>query len=334
MEDTMVYKVHMNLSGRMTQLPDSQKLFGALMYLLSESETPKAASAFTFGIKNKEFYFALSDVIPLGYLPSPQVYLQEKTANQSLESEGNTKALYNAIKKKRFIKEEQWDQVFRKPDSLLKLYPYVTIDVSGQIHASIDSLQYHLPGLNPNLYAVSEALALEMKEKEDNARAKRPVKDFYFYMAMEKCAANDKLREVLDRAFLGKRPFFLGPGRSQGLNLFTIQDITLSPISLKKKAKSYLNMGMLLPQKIDFRRSYIKLFTSERRPFCRQEGWNRDCRKQFISFIEKGSILYLKEGIEKAGESKMIPSELFENGSIVFGNAFLYPLDDRGRCIE
>ena len=80
---------------------------------------------------------------------------------------------------------------------------------------------------------------------------------------------------------------------------------------------------MLLPEKIDFRKSTLKLFTSERRPFTMPGGWKKDS-KYFISFIDSGSIIVLKDKIEQAG--KCVRSPFNPKRDIIFGNAFLYPV--------
>ena len=53
-------------------------------------------------------------------------------------------------------------------------------------------------------------------------------------------------------------------------------------------------------------------------------GWNKNGNKYFISFIESGSIIVLRDGVEQAGKCVLSP---FNKGrDIVFGNAFLYPV--------
>ena len=87
--------------------------------------------------------------------------------------------------------------------------------------------------------------------------------------------------------------------------------------------KRYLNMGMLLPDRIDYDRSTLRLFTSERRPYNMSAGWEKSDDRMVISFIEAGSIIYPKIDIFHTGRSVASP---FDARVIVFGNAFLYPL--------
>ena len=80
---------------------------------------------------------------------------------------------------------------------------------------------------------------------------------------------------------------------------------------------------MLVPEKIDFRKSTLRLFTSERRPFTMPGGWKKDS-KYFISFIDSGSIIAFYDIIEQAG--KCVRSPFNQERDIIFGNAFLYPV--------
>ena len=44
MADIEVYRVKMDLSGELTQIPDSQKLFGALIYMYAEDVYKRQSS--------------------------------------------------------------------------------------------------------------------------------------------------------------------------------------------------------------------------------------------------------------------------------------------------
>ena len=92
MADIEVYRVKMDLSGELTQIPDSQKLFGALIYMYAEYTNDDTASGFVSKIKEKKIYFALSDLLPDNYLPIPQTFLLDELAI-SIQSNEKT-ALY------------------------------------------------------------------------------------------------------------------------------------------------------------------------------------------------------------------------------------------------
>ena len=54
-------------------------------------------------------------------------------------------------------------------------------------------------------------------------------------------------------------------------------------------------------------------------------GWNQTFPKWFISFIDCGSVITLQNRIEQAGECVWSP--FGEGKNLVFGNAFLYPVE-------
>lgn len=67
-----VYEIWLVAKGSLTQLPDSQRLFGALVYMYSEKYGVHAASELTRKLLEKKIHFSLSSVIPQGYFPTPQ----------------------------------------------------------------------------------------------------------------------------------------------------------------------------------------------------------------------------------------------------------------------
>lgn len=211
----------------------------------------------------------------------------------------------------------------KNPGKAERIYPYVSLKESQQIHASIDSLKYNLPGLDPNLYSVPEVTAVEIRDHKDTDGT--PLTSFHFFMLFEKNSQCSELISALEQAKVAGRPFFLGPRASQGVNLFTVSEIVPQNEPLNLDAEYYLNTGMLLPENINMKKSALKIFTSERRPYDRQEGWDRSRQKQFISFIRAGSIVKPEAGIRHAGRCIE-----YNPGSqnIVFGNAFLFPIDE------
>ena len=64
------FKVELAATGPLTQIPDSQKLFGALVYLFAERYGEAQATALTKAVLDKRVHLALSDVMPSGYLPT------------------------------------------------------------------------------------------------------------------------------------------------------------------------------------------------------------------------------------------------------------------------
>ncbi|MGK0677170.1 hypothetical protein ACSFB8_12615, partial [Enterococcus faecalis] len=89
---------------------------------------------------------------------------------------------------------------------------------------------------------------------------------------------------------------------------------------------TFLNLGRLLHQHINFECSFLKLFTSERRPFQSFGERNRTTKAQFISFIDVGSIIHLGDVTMSYKAGKSVASPFDPAISILFGQSFLYPL--------
>lgn len=317
MKKIKTVQIHMKLSGRMTQLPDSQKIFGALIYLYEEHTSREEASRLVSAVKEGNLYVALSNMLPAGRFPLPQQYLLE-----TLSTSGNgmpDKKFYKAVKERQYISEEDLKQVIREPGYISEIKSYAKTQDTQQIHVSIDSLQYRLPGLDPNSYSVPEVSILDVED------VKKENKEFYFYLAVEQGDRAERLLEILKQAKDRLHPFFLGPRASQGMNLYYIDGITPQTMEFDGKTTFYLNMGMLLPGAIDLKRSYLKLFTSQRRPYQMPGGWDQGQTSQFISFIQAGSVVALNGNLEQAGRSVESP---YDSRAVIFGSPFLYPLKE------
>ena len=69
------YKILLKSSGAITQLPDSQKVFGALATKYAEANGNDKAAQMVKDVFDKESHLALSNVMPLHYFPMPQDYV-------------------------------------------------------------------------------------------------------------------------------------------------------------------------------------------------------------------------------------------------------------------
>ncbi|WP_321006523.1 hypothetical protein [Hungatella sp.] len=319
MADIEVYRVKLDLSGELTQIPDSQKLFGALIYMYAEYTNDDTASGFVSKIKEKKIYFALSDLLPDNYLPIPQTFLLDELA---ISRERLDKKVYKAMKKRRYIEKEYLMNLVQKREEVEYAYPYIAIQDSQQIHASIDSLSYGLAGLDPNVYSVPQIRAVKIEKAGEESGSL--VKNYEFYLAIEKCKEASDFLRILQLARQNKRPFFLGPRASQGMNIFYMGEVFFQSQFYQHNVKRYLNLGMLLPDKIDYGESSLHLFTSERRPYNKKEGWDNSYKRKFISFIQAGSVICVRETIREVGRS-ICNSE--DEKTIIFGNSFLYPME-------
>ncbi len=323
------YKVKLVSMGTSTQLPDSQKLFGALVYMFSEKYGNEKASMLTKALLDKKIHLALSNVMPLDYLPTPQDYLID-CISEANNPDTNLKEKRNDIKKRNYIRLADLEHILKKPENCESVFPYIKLQNRQQLRASIESDRYDIPELDSKLYSVPTVDLLEISRDEEGKERKKPVNIFCFYLQADDSDICADLLDTLDEAASTKRTVILGKRASQGLNIFEFQDIIVQGFR-HTPANLFLNIGMLLPDEIDFASSTFKLFTSERRPFEMPGGWDKDFTGYYISFIAEGSIISAPGGLVGAGKS--IKSPFNEKRDIVFGNSFLYPISLRERRV-
>lgn len=326
MEKIITYKIKTKAVGRISQIPDSQKIFGALIHLYKDYTSEEETTDFVLKIKEKKIYLSLSNMLPLNYLPMPQTYLLNELSKKEIE---NSKNIYKAIKKRKYIPKEMVKELLKSSIEVEKIYPYISIELSQQTHCAIDSVRYDLLGLDPNIFSVPEIMVMKVMEEEGEEK-KDIVDTYYFYLSIQDSEERKKLLKGLEQIKGNRQPFFLGAHASQGMNVFSIEEVEIEPQSMNensdfKEDKRYLNLGMLLPYEIDYKESTLKLFISERRPYDKLEGLNENYEKKFISFIEAGSMIYPVNGIKNVSHCITSP---FDDKAILFGNAFLYPISE------
>lgn len=320
------YKIVLKSAGAVTQLPDSQKIFGALVTGLSSMKGEKTASKLVEAVFERTIHLTLSNLLPLGFLPVPQTYIVEKIAETISEDE-DIKEKREQVKKRTYIKEDQLNIILKDPMSCCSIYPYIKEYSGQQLRASMERDGFGMEGLEKKLYTVPVTVLRKVNEEKDMESKTDPVSEFQFYLQGNDEQAVNDLLVVIEKMKQEKAPLILGKRASQGLNKYYISKIIcLGQEDLAdSNLGSYLNLGMLLPDQIDFENSYLKLFTSERRPFSMPGGWNQTFPKWFISFIVCGSVITLQNRIEQAGECVWSP--FGEGKNLVFGNAFLYPVE-------
>ncbi|WP_196604801.1 hypothetical protein [Pectinatus haikarae] len=340
-----IYEVQLLSTGPLTQLPDSQKLFGALVYMYSEKYGDTSASILTKSLLNKDIYFSLSNLMPKGYIPTPLDYIIDCIASQPSKDQSdkdkNLKKKRKALKKRNYIltsklKELLNDLTFGKQSDIENIFPYINLDPKQQLRASIESSFYDIPVLDSKLYSVptiniSEVSLMQKEKSTENKEQKSTVNKFCFYLRIDNSEICTNLLNMIQEAVRRSAAVILGKRASQGLNTFKFQDISRQNMHYES-VKHFINTGMLLPENIDYTASTLKLFTSERRPFNIPGGWDSNFTRYYISFIAEGSIITASLGANNTGKS--IPSPFNPQRDIVFGNAFLYPLPIQKRQVQ
>lgn len=331
------YMISLTSTGGLTQIPDSQKLFGALVYLFSDQYGKERANRFVKDVLDKKIYLALSNIMPEKYFPMPVEYLVDKLHDidnekridlskyKSCLRDGklDLKLGRSYIKQRNYIQYPGLKGLLEDPLKADATYPYVKIVEKQQQRASIESTQLGIAGLDSNLYSIPYLIPLEFDGEESQGRV---ITKFSFFLQADEDALNSGIYELVKGAVDEGQTIILGKRASQGLNVF--QFTGLEKCDIDKNAENmFLNMGMLLPGNINYKGSTLKLFTSERRPFEMTGGWDSTFQRQYISFIEAGSVISILG--DCIGASKSIESP-FDSKSIVFGNAFLYPMPTVG----
>lgn len=321
------YKIVLKSTGAITQLPDSQKVFGALITMFAEVNGSDKATELVKAVSDKKIHLALSNVNPLDYFPMPQDYVVDMLAKTGTDGE-SLKEKRAAIKERAYVRLEDLKRALEDPETGGTIYPYIKQSDEQQLRASMESVRYGIQGLETKLYTVP-ILKLQEKNSIGGTETVQPVVQFCFYLQRDESKLGTAIFELIEELLRSGTPLILGKRASQGLNKYRM--VAIEAIELPNE-NSYLNLGMLLPNRINFGGSVLKLFTSERRPFVMQGGWNQQCSKYFISFVAAGSVIALQSDVEQAG--KCVPSPFNKNRDIVFGNAFLYPISLRKRGKE
>ena len=104
------------------------------------------------------------------------------------------------MKKRRYIEKEHLMNLVQKREEVENAYPYIAIQDSQQIHASIDSLSYGLAGLDPNVYSVPQIRAVKIEKAGEESGSL--VKNYEFYLAIEKCKEASDFLRILQLAFM------------------------------------------------------------------------------------------------------------------------------------
>ena len=333
-----VYSVKLESLGEMSQLPDSQKIFGALVYLLLDDQKPdsKTVDEFITGIKEGST-FSVSSLLPAGYFPVPKSHIERVAHEKNCTDNDDAKEFYSELKKRDFMKIKDIETIINCPKELfLQERPNLRICTEQQVHVNTEWDNLSEEEQKNLIFSVQRIVFKNEKDvlvKPDS---------FEFFI---RCGTDNVIMKLLEKKVTEEHIFTLGKRSSQGYNLFKLKEVKKCPRieeKLGSRANAYLNLGMLLPNPdcVDFTASSLELFTSERRRY--DSGSNNDGkakwdeskeRGHFISFIAPGSVVVLKGNMETIDNlkpidiGKCVPLPADEGKAIVSGKSFLYPLE-------
>ena len=94
-------------------MPDSQKIFGALVYMFSDEYGTEKANKFVKDILDKKIFLALSNLLPNDYLPTPVDYLVDKLHNTDNNEKLDIKKVRKDIKKRHYLQKDNLNKILK-----------------------------------------------------------------------------------------------------------------------------------------------------------------------------------------------------------------------------
>ncbi len=303
-------EIFLQSQGSITQLPDSQKIFGKFIYEFSEKCGYLKARKFVNLIKEKKIFCMVSSLYPKGYIFTPFIETEDK-------------GLYQNMKRKKFVKLKKGLEKKDLNISKLNEVPYITLEKYFQQRSGVTNQRNNMNyGYENELFSISYEV---YKTNVEN----KIIDDFIFniyikYEEDDKNLVREFIKVIND--LVGKEYQSFGKRASQGYNVYKIYGIC-DIDNQSQDTSYYLNLGMLIPNfdVIDLENSILKIFTSERRPYSKMGLWNKkEFIPYFISFVIPGSIIKLKNGKNIQEVGNCIESVYDESkDSIIFGNSYL-----------
>lgn len=320
------YIVELEKCGEITQIPDSQKLFGCLMHTFSEFVGDELCGKLVSKIILKDIKFNLSNVIPSDCFPVPKDYILQNVKckecvvanNNVCNQQGKCKKYYELLKKLKYAPKNIINEILSGNTKAL-----TDTDKNVDIK-NIYQQRVHIVN-TPDTDKYIKSMPFSIQKLDIN------IDKFYFLFSIDitndsDIHIKDKFIQMINELLTQKIKIVLGQRASQGLNLYKLINIKNLHLQNKSNCNLYLNMGMLLPDEINYDNSYLSLFTSDRRPYNTLGKYHKsDYDNIFISFIEQGSVISLLDD-NFSNSSKCVYSNN-KRKEIIFGNSFLYPID-------
>ena len=312
------YLIHLESKSDITLFPDSQKIFGWLISKISKDNEESDVTKLVNDIFEKNVKCMISNVLPKEYIPLSKEWLI-KILSEKIEDEARKKKIYEKIKKIDFIKKIDLKNLINvsvnlvKDDKdLVKFDKYLTKNQSYIQKFRLDEQYYNLPGLLNKAYTVPVIEIINQNTKE-------PVKEFMIMIKTDSPVIIKWLEKNKDICI----EEFLGSKGTQGYNIFMRKGITFEEEDeYKSKNDLYLNMGMLLPEYIIYNKSYIDLYTSDRKSFEITEKI-----KKVIGFINSGSLICSEKEVFEIGKNIKNKYSIVHKNAIIFGNSYLESFD-------
>ena len=251
-----MYKVQLSSLGRIIQLPDSQKIYGAILHYLND----KSDLSVIEKILDSKLY--ISNVFPMEVLPNIYIWGEEYTSSIDDKMYEFSNKDYKDYKSKKYItlgsKKIEVEETFRDMNNTEEI-----VKGSGGVFSQ-------------NI--------INYKKEEDGK--KEIINDFEFYF---RCDSQD-LSNTISTIIKEMKVLKLGKRSTRGMNLYEV--IEIERLDIQDSSECYLNLGMLGMNNLEFidmEKSKLKIYTSKRKGYVE---WKKEL---IVQYIGEGSVICLKD---------------------------------------
>ena len=251
-----MYKVQLSSLGRIIQLPDSQKIYGAILHYLNDKGDLSGIEK----ILDSKLY--ISNVFPMEVLPNIYIWGEEYTSSIDDKMYEFSNNDYKDYKSKKYItlgsKKIEVEETFRDMNNTEEI-----VKGSGGVFSQ-------------NI--------INYKKEEDGK--KEIINDFEFYF---RCDSQD-LSNTISTIIKEMKVLKLGKRSTRGMNLYEI--IEIKKLDIQDSSECYLNLGMLGMNNLEFidmEKSKLKIYTSKRKGYVE---WKKEL---IVQYIGEGSVICLKD---------------------------------------
>ena len=251
-----MYKVQLSSLGRIIQLPDSQKIYGAILHYLND----KGDLSVIEKILDSKLY--ISNVFPMEVLPNIYIWGEEYTSSIDDKMYEFSNNDYKDYKSKKYItlgsKKIEVEETFRDMNNTEEI-----VKGSGGVFSQ-------------NI--------INYKKEEDGK--KEIINDFEFYF---RCDSQD-LSNTISTIIKEMKVLKLGKRSTRGMNLYEV--IEIERLDIRDSSECCLNLGMLGMNNLEFidmEKSKLKIYTSKRKGYVE---WKKEL---IVQYIGEGSVICLKD---------------------------------------
>ena len=251
-----MYKVQLSSLGRILQLPDSQKIYGAILHYLNDKGDLSGIEK----ILDSKLY--ISNVFPMEVLPNIYIWGEEYTSSIDDKMYEFSNNDYKNYKSKKYItlgsKKIEVEETFRDMNNTEEI-----VKGSGGVFSQ-------------NI--------INYKKEEDGK--KEIINDFEFYF---RCDSQD-LSNTISTIIKEMKVLKLGKRSTRGMNLYEV--IEIERLDIQDSSECYLNLGMLGMNNLEFidmEKSKLKIYTSKRKGYVE---WKKEL---IVQYIGEGSVICLKD---------------------------------------